>query len=76
MYVLIKRQPRDEDMKFFNMRESINENFINFSIDTSHLSTEEKQILISKYKLDTKALSHKGAIFLCMPNSKKKTACI
>lgn len=66
MYSFIKERPTDEDIKIFKMHENSNENFINYKIDPNLLSLEEKNLFISKYKLDAKVSSYKDFIFLSM----------
>jgi hypothetical protein len=75
MYVFIKEQPTKEDIKIFNMKESINDNYINFGVNPNLLSIKDKTTFISKYKLDKKALSYKDLIFLAMPNTLGKIQC-
>ena len=69
MYVFIKKEPTQDDMVFFKMKENINENFRNFSVNPNLLSVEEKKILVTKYNLSSKAMSYTDFIFLAMPNS-------
>ena len=67
MYSIINKTPTTEDIKIFKMQESINEKFINYKINPNELSLEEKELFITKYKLDNKASNYKDFIFLLMP---------
>lgn len=69
MYSFINKTPTTEDMKIFKMQENINENFINYKINPNELSLEEKELLITKYRLDKKVHNYKDFIFLSMPTS-------
>ena len=69
MYSFINNLPTIKDMKFFNMQENINENFISYKINPNELSLEEKKLFITKYKLDDKAYIYKDLIFLSLPTS-------
>lgn len=69
MYSLITNKPTLEDIKVFKMKENINENFINYKIDPTQLSLEEKKLFIDNYKLDSKVYNYKDFIFLSMPTS-------
>ena len=72
MYSYINKTPTIEDIKIFKMHENINENFINYKINPNELSLEEKELFITKYKLDKKAYNYKDFIFLLMPISASK----
>lgn len=67
MYELITKKPSLEDIKVFKMQENINENFINYKIDPTKLSLEEKKLFVDSYKLDVKVYNYKDFIFLSIP---------
>ena len=69
MYSLINNKPTLEDINIFKMQENINENFINYKINPNELSLEEKELFITKYKLDKKAYTYKDFIFLSISTS-------
>ena len=67
MYSFINEKPTLEDINVFKMQENINENFINYKINPNELSLEEKELLITRYRLNNKAYNYKDFIFLSMP---------
>ena len=43
MYIFLEKLPLTNDIKEFKMRQSINENYVNYRIDFASLPTEEKK---------------------------------
>ena len=70
MYIFLEKPPLTNDIKEFKMRQSINENYVNYRIDFASLPTEEKIRLIRLYKLNIDLMKFKEDVFLSLPVTK------
>ena len=70
MYIFLEKLPLTNDIKEFKMRQSINENYVNYRIDFASLPTEEKKRLIRLYKLNIDLMNFKEDVFLSLPVTK------
>lgn len=70
MYIFLEKLPLTNDIKEFKMRQSINENYVNYRIDFASLPTEEKKRLIRLYKLNIDLMKFKEDVFLSLPVTK------
>jgi len=64
MYAFLNKLPQTEDIKEFEMIQSINENYINFRVNYPSLSIEKKQQFIKTYKLNKENIKKNEQVFL------------
>ena len=67
MYVFLNTLPQTKDIRQFEMHQSINENYINYRVNYSDFSREEKEQFIKKYKINKKNIKYNEQIFLSIP---------
>jgi len=70
MYIFLNTLPQIEDIKEFDMHQSINENYINYRVNYADFSKEEKKLFIERYKLNEENVKYNEQIFLSIPVSK------
>ena len=70
MYVFLNKLPQTEDIKEFEMHQSINENYINYRVNYPNFSIEKKQQFIKIYKISKENIKYNEQIFLSIPVAK------